>query len=307
MAITRHQYRIFIKAPIEQVWNALIDPAYTRRYFHGTAFVEPPSAGSPYRTTLPNGSGAVDGTIEVMDAPHRLVMTWHVLYDAAMSEEPASRVEWNLTTAADGLTRVDLVHGDLFRSPLTWENVRLGWVWILDSMKSLIETGEPLPAPTVDDDAHDNDAHDNDAAAEWHRAQGIECNNSIWELVDAERTPERDEELLRRAYASAYHWQRAARRGPENEVRGLYMLAKVHLLAGDPIRSLHYADRCRSMCDQFAIGDFDLAYAHEARARALKALGRDEESAAEWQAALATPVADPEDKAIVDADLAIAP
>ena len=301
MAITRHQYRIFIKAPIEQVWNAIIDPAYTRRYFHGTAFVEPPAAGQPYRTTLPNGAGAVDGTIEVMEAPTRLVMTWHVLYDAAMSEEPASRVEWNLTEAAEGLTRVDLVHGDLFRSPLTWENVRLGWVWILDSMKSLIETGEPLPSPTVPE-AEVAD----DATAAWHRAQGVECNNSIWELVGAERTPERDEELLRRAYASAYHWQRAARRGPENEVRACYMLAKVHLLTGDPARSLHYADRCMAMCAEHGLADFDLAYAREARARALKVLGRDE-WAAEWQAALDTPVADPEDKAIVDADFAVAP
>jgi uncharacterized protein YndB with AHSA1/START domain len=301
MAITRHQYRIFIKAPIEQVWNAIIDPDYTRRYFHGTAFVEPPTAGQPYRTTLPDGAGAVDGTIEVMEAPNRLVMTWHVLYDAAMSEEPASRVEWNLAQAADGLTRVDLVHGDLFRSPLTWENVRLGWVWILDSMKSLIETGEPLPSPTVTEEPNTDDA-----TAAWHRAQGVECNNSIWELVDAERTPERDEELLRRAYASAYHWQRAARRGPENEVRASYMIAKVHLLTGDAARSLHYADRGMAMCVEHGIADFDLAYAYEARARALKQLGR-EEWAAEWQAALDTPVADPEDKAIVDGDFAVAP
>jgi uncharacterized protein YndB with AHSA1/START domain len=302
VAITRHQYRIFIKAPIEQVWNAIIDPAYTRRYFHGTAFVEPPCAGAPYRTTLPNGAGAVDGTIEVLEAPTRLVMTWHVLYDPAMSEEPASRVEWNLTEAAEGLTRIDLVHGDLFRSPLTWENVRLGWVWILDSMKSLIETGEPLPSPTVPE----KEAVD-DATAAWHRAQGVECNNSIWELVDAERTPARDEELLRRAYASAYHWQRAARRTVENEIRGLYMIAKVHLLTGDPVRSLDYADRGMALCEEHHIGDFDLAYAHEARARALKALGRDDESAVAWQAALATSVADPEDKAIVDADFAVVP
>ena len=44
MAITRHQYRIFIKAPIEQVWNALLDPAFTRRYFHGTAFARAATA-----------------------------------------------------------------------------------------------------------------------------------------------------------------------------------------------------------------------------------------------------------------------
>jgi uncharacterized protein YndB with AHSA1/START domain len=63
VAITRHQYRIFIKAPIDQVWNALLDPAFTRRYFHGTAFDEAPIAGQPYRTSLADGQPAVDGTI----------------------------------------------------------------------------------------------------------------------------------------------------------------------------------------------------------------------------------------------------
>lgn len=297
MAITRHQYRIYIKAPIEQVWNAIIDPAFTRRYFHGTAFDTPPAAGHPYRTSM-GEQPAVDGTIEVLEPPHRLVMTWHVLYDAAMGAEPPGRVEWNLSAPAEGLTQVDLSHGDLARSPLTWAHVGTGWVWILDAMKTLLETGDDLPAPA----GAPSDVSD-DPTGDWHRAQGIECNNAIWELVDAEQSAERDEELLRRAYSSAYHWQRAARRTTENEVRARYMLAKVHLLAGQPERSLHYADGCKDLCEQHGIADFDLAYAREARARALKVLDRADEAEIEWAAALATPVADPEDRAIVEADL----
>ena len=30
MAITRHQYRVYVKAPVEQVWNAILDPEFTR-------------------------------------------------------------------------------------------------------------------------------------------------------------------------------------------------------------------------------------------------------------------------------------
>ena len=81
--------------------------------------------------------------------------------------------------------------------------------------------------------------------------------------------------MLRRAYASAYHWARAARRVPANEARAAWLLAKVQLLAGQPELSLRYADRCLSICQQHGLADFDLAYAHEARARALKALGDD--------------------------------
>lgn len=303
MAVTRHQYRIYIKAPIEQVWNAVIDPAYTRRYFHGTAFDAPPKAGQPYRTSIAGGGPAVDGTIEVLEPPTRLVMTWRFLYDPALAAEQPSRVEWNLSTVGEGLTQVDLAHGDLAMSPLTWATAQYGWVWILDGLKTLIETGEDLPPINDREEATDAD----DITAGWHRAQGIECNNSIWEMVEAERTPENNEEMLRRAFAASYHWARAKGRTPVNDQRGLYMLAKAHLLAGLPERSLHYADDCMRITLENGFVDFDLAYAHEARARALRALGRDQEAMTEWAAAKAVPIASEGDREILDGDLAEGP
>ena len=147
-----------------------------------------------------------------------------------------------------------------------------------------------------------------DTAAEMHRAQAVGCNNSIWDLVGKDdRTSTDDEEMLRRAYASAYHWQRARGAGPANEARALYMLAKVHLLTGHGVRSLHYADACLDQCVQHGLVDFDLAYAHEARARALRELGREEEGLTAWAEAKQVPVADPEDRDILEADFADAP
>ncbi len=301
MAITRHVYQIFIKAAPEQVWEAIIEPSWTSRYFHGTTFDSPPVCGEPYRTTMANGRPAVDGVIEVLDPPNRLVMTWHVLYDAAMAEESASRVEWTVEAAGEGLTRLRVEHGDLARSPLTWANVKDGWVYVLDGLKTVIETGESLPPMTAELSVVD------DAAGEWHRAQAIECNNSAWEMIEAERSPEHDEEMLRRAYASTYHWARAAGRQPAHEARGAWMLAKVQLLVGQPSLSLRYADRCMALCQQHGLVDFDLAYAHEAQARARKALGDDVGAAQSWQAAKSVPIADSEDRAILDADLAVEP
>jgi tetratricopeptide (TPR) repeat protein len=147
-----------------------------------------------------------------------------------------------------------------------------------------------------------------ETAPDWHRTQAIEANNSIWELLEStDRSPSDDEELLRRAYASAYHWQRARGRAPENEARALYMLAKAHLAVGDAPAALRYADLCAGECAQHGLVDFDLAYAYEARARALRALGRTDEAAAAWAAAKAVPIADPEDQAILDTDLATGP
>ena len=154
MAITKHVYQIFIKATPEQVWDAIIEPSWTRRYFHGTAFDSPPVKGEPYRTTIADGQPAIDGVIEELDAPHRLVMTWHTLVrrgDGRGAAEPRRvdrRTEW-----ATGLTRLRLEHGDLARSPLTWANVKDGWEYVLDGLKTVLETGESLPP--LDRDAAD--------------------------------------------------------------------------------------------------------------------------------------------------------
>jgi hypothetical protein len=60
-------------------------------------------------------------------------------------------VEWTVQNVGERLTLVRLVHDNLEQSPLTWENVKDGWVWILNSMKTLLETGQPLPRVRYDD------------------------------------------------------------------------------------------------------------------------------------------------------------
>ncbi len=294
-----HVYQLFIRATAQQVWQAITDPEFTRQYFHGTSFTSTMDVGAPMRY-VHDGVAAADGVIEVCEPPNRLVYTWRTLHDAAAADEPHSRVEWLVDSAGEGLTRLRVQHSDLGRSPRTWSIVGDGWVWILDGLKTLVETGTPLPEQTVRFDTPSDDV-----AADWHRAQGIECNNGCWEMISAERSADNDEELLRRAYASAYHWQRAARRGPETEARARYMISKALLLTGQPERALHYADSGLAHCAEHGLLDFDLAYAHEARARALEAAGRSDDAEASWAEAHAVPIADPEDKAIVDADFAV--
>jgi uncharacterized protein YndB with AHSA1/START domain len=150
MSLPPHVYQIYIAATPEEVWSAITESEWTRRYFHTTEFVEPPRQGAPYRTVGANGQPAIDGIIEAMQSPSdtnpgRFVQTWHTLYDPELADEPLSRVEWTVENAGEGLTRVRLVHSNLEGSPLTWENVKDGWVWILNSMKTLLETGRALP------------------------------------------------------------------------------------------------------------------------------------------------------------------
>lgn len=143
---TNHVYQLYVRSDLETVWNAIVDPAFTRQYFFGSAFETPPVAGRPFRSVLPDGSVGVDGVVEELDPPNRLVHTWRVRYDEAMEAEPASRVTWTLTQAGDGLVLLRVVHDGLDGSPLTSANVGSGWPYVLDGLKSLVETGAPLPA-----------------------------------------------------------------------------------------------------------------------------------------------------------------
>ncbi len=300
-----HVYEILIKASPEVVWKAMIDPEYTTKYFHGTRFDSTFERGATYRNVIVDGGRpAVDGVIEEFDPPRRLVLTWHVLYDVDMAQEPPSRVEWDLAPAnADrSVTRLTLRHCDLGMSPLTWANVRLGWVGVLDGMKTLIETGEPLGDVTLTDESS------SDVDGEWHRSLGVKANNSVWDLLGQDvRTATDDEDMLQGAYASRYHWARAARRGPANVARGAWMLSRVWAVLADGATALRYGDECLAVCNEHTLEDFDLAYAHEARARALACLGRFDEARPAIEAALAVEISDAEDRSIFNADLRAEP
>ena len=150
MPAPRHVFQTHIRATPEAVWQALTDPAFTRRYFHGTAVDSTWQRGAGFRMILPDGTDAIEGVVEEIDPPRRLVVTWRALYDAEMAEEPPGRVEWLLASTDDGVTRVTTIHRDLALSPKTSESVGYGWTWVLDSLKSILETGEPLPGRALD-------------------------------------------------------------------------------------------------------------------------------------------------------------
>ncbi len=302
MSITAHVYQVHIAADVDTVWAAITQSEWTRQYFHGTTYAEGPVAGARFRTVRSDGTDAIDGVVEEMTPPAggrpgRFVQTWRVLHDAAMAQEPPSRVEWTVEQVGEGLTRVRLVHGDLADSPLTWADVKHGWVWVLDAMKSVIETGRRLPRAEREPDSPEP------AEGTWHRRQAVEAHNAGMDLLEADRGAVEDEELLRLAYAAAHHWARASGRTPQNDVRADYLVTRALVATGQAPRALITAERSLSRCESDGIADFDLAYALEARSRALQALGRVDDATADWERAWSVEVADAEDRAIVTADL----
>jgi uncharacterized protein YndB with AHSA1/START domain len=138
-----HVYTVYIRATPERVWEGITNGDITRRYFHETAFTADLKPGAALEYRLPDGTAAVTGEILEVDAPRRLVCTWRAMYDPEMAAEPFSRVTWELTPMGE-VTRLELTHDRFEPGSLTYASISQGWAPLLNSLKSLLETGSPL-------------------------------------------------------------------------------------------------------------------------------------------------------------------
>jgi uncharacterized protein YndB with AHSA1/START domain len=139
-------FQIFIRTTPEKIWEAIIDPKLTAKYFYGSRVESTfePGAALTYHNADRSHVDA-DGEIIEADRPRRLVTTWRSLWGPEMSTEPPSRVTWEIEETGEGVCRLTLTHDRLESSPITAQAIA-GWSFILSSMKSLLETGEPLVA-----------------------------------------------------------------------------------------------------------------------------------------------------------------
>ena len=150
-AQTTQVYQVFIKAPAQRIWDAITRPEFTVKYFHGTSVESDFKVGSPYRSYLSDARGlAVEGEVLESDPPRRLVHTWLAHYDPELAAEDPSRVTWEIEDREGGMCLVTVVHDQLEGAPKTAQGVNgEGWMYVLSGLKSLLETGESLPAFTV--------------------------------------------------------------------------------------------------------------------------------------------------------------
>ena len=109
---------------------------------------------------------------------------------------------------------------------------------------------------------------------ETHHYLGIEMNQQVWRLL---AQPARDEQEQRRleqfALASMYHWQHSPDFQPVNAQRGHWLLSRVYAVLESGEQSVVHVMHCYELTQQLRLRGFDLAYAHEALARAQAAVG----------------------------------
>ncbi|GGM07861.1 putative transcriptional regulator, ArsR family protein [Streptomyces fumigatiscleroticus] len=136
-------YVTYIRSTPEKVWDALTDADLTAAYWgHGNVSDWRP--GSRWEHVRTDGSGIADvvGTVVVSERPHRLVTTW-APPDGEDAPERHSRVTFEIRPHAD-IVRLTVTHEEL-DGERELSDVSTGWPAVLSNLKTLLETGSPLP------------------------------------------------------------------------------------------------------------------------------------------------------------------
>jgi DNA-binding transcriptional MerR regulator len=147
--------------------------------------------------------------------------------------------------------------------------------------------------------------------ADTHRQLGVDLFNHVWRLLEmTERTPDEDDLMAHAAHASVFHWTRAA---PQNlrqrQAVGEWQCARVYAVLGRGEPALHHARRSLALAEAGGVEDWVVAAAYEGMARASDVAG-DRAGFASWRekarVAVAA-IADPEDREVIEGDLATLP
>lgn len=158
-------YTTYIRTTPERLWQALTDPSFTRRWWQAS-FDTDWVVGSPM-TWINHGVVIADPEQVVLESDpyRRLAYTWHTFTPelnerlrfgdelfAKLSNERRSRVSFDLEEAGE-LVKLTVVHDDFDPGSTAATMVRNGWPVFLSSLKTLLETGEPLPSTRIDREA----------------------------------------------------------------------------------------------------------------------------------------------------------
>lgn len=144
-----HKMQIFIRTTPEKLWEALTNGQITQQYYIANSRVESTwQTGAPYRYVNAAGEVLIEGIVTTYEPYSRLGMSFNPVWlpEDVRGDITDVLFEIEPVKAACKLT---LTHAGLDpASPLTGR-IQTGWAQITSSLKSLLETGEPLDVDTM--------------------------------------------------------------------------------------------------------------------------------------------------------------
>jgi uncharacterized protein YndB with AHSA1/START domain len=141
----RFVYVTYIRTTAERLWRALTEPEFTRQYWVGTWQESEWKVGASWRLMIPDGRVGDSGEVLEFDPPKRLVLSWRNEFLPELHAEGYSRVTYEIEAQGDTV-KLTVIHEIDKRDSQLVKQVSIGWPQLLASLKSLIETGEPLEA-----------------------------------------------------------------------------------------------------------------------------------------------------------------
>ena len=157
MSTSSFVYRTYIKTTPEKLWQALIDPAFTKLYWN-TALISDWAVGSTI-TWDNHGIEIADPAQVVLeyDPYRRLAYTWHTFTPelgarfefseeliATLRAEGRSKVAFEIEDLGT-MVKLTVIHDDFDPDSTMVNMVSEGWLRLLSDLKTLLETGEVLP------------------------------------------------------------------------------------------------------------------------------------------------------------------
>ncbi len=143
-------YVLYIRSTPDKVWDALVNPERTRQYFYGTDIETDLEPGSPLNYFMNDEKGervaAVTGKVLEVDPGRKLVHT----FSFPQTGDKPSRASYEIERFGDtDLVKLTVTHDDFDGESRTYKETSGGWPILLNSLKTLLETGEPLPTHLI--------------------------------------------------------------------------------------------------------------------------------------------------------------
>ena len=139
-------YVTYIRTTPEKLWEALTSAEFNRQYWFGMWQESDWQQGASWAMKFPDGRVADAGTVLEVDPPHRLVLSWRNEFRPDLRDEGPTRATFTLVPSGR-MVKLTVLH-EIDRAESKFiEAVSGGWPAVLSSLKSLLETGEPLERP----------------------------------------------------------------------------------------------------------------------------------------------------------------
>jgi len=137
-------YTIYVKSTPEEVWHALTTGEMSAKYFFGNSVEVDQRVGGAYIVRTPDGGLHISGEVIDCERLRKLTVTFNVNWPALIEKLGPTLISYEIELFGDAV-KLTLTESHVqFLSDDILSGGRQGWPAIISSLKSLLETGEPL-------------------------------------------------------------------------------------------------------------------------------------------------------------------